>query len=79
MSNATLTIYRLPTARATPIGRVRVVFDRNLQIYVGGSRLATATPSGEFLILTLANEEIYFVKAKDYQQIQPPQRSKKKR
>jgi hypothetical protein len=71
MSNASLTIYRLPTARAAPIGRVRVVLDRNQRMYIHGSRVAATSPSGEFLILTLANEQVYYVKAHDYERLSP--------
>jgi hypothetical protein len=73
MSHTTLAIYRLPTARATPIGHVRVVLDRHQRIYVHGSRVHATSPSGDFLILTLANEQVYYVKAEDYQRIQAPE------
>ncbi|HJZ46593.1 MAG TPA: hypothetical protein VKE41_05485 [Roseiflexaceae bacterium] len=66
MSKLSLSIYRLPTARAARIGAVRVVLDRNQQIYVAGSRVASAAPSGDFLILTLANDQVYYVKADEY-------------
>ena len=69
-SSTTLAIYRLPTARAAEVGHVRVVIDRYQQRYVEGSRVVTAAPSGDFLILKLANEQVYYVKAKDYQRIQ---------
>jgi hypothetical protein len=74
MSHATIAIYRLPTPRAAPIGNVRVVLDRNNRIYVAGSRVASATQSGDFLILTLDNQQVYYVKAKDYQRIETMQR-----
>jgi hypothetical protein len=61
-----LSIYRLPGPRAARIGAVRVVLDRNGQVYVAGSRVAAIAPSGDFLILTLANEHVYYVKAADY-------------
>ena len=57
--SATLAIYRLPTIRAAPIGHVRVVMDRNHQIYIQGSRLTATAPSGDFLILKLAGEQAY--------------------
>jgi hypothetical protein len=69
-SSTTLAIYRLPTARAAEVGHVRVVVDRHQQRYVDGSRVVTAAPSGDFLILTLANEQVYYVKARDYQRLQ---------
>lgn len=70
MSKISLSIYRLPTARAARIGAVRIVLDRNRQVYVAGSRVATATPSGDFLILTLANDQVYYVKADEYARAQ---------
>jgi hypothetical protein len=66
MSKQSLSIYRLPTPRAARIGAVRVVIDRNGQIYVAGSRVESMVPSGDFLILTLANEQTYYVKAAEY-------------
>jgi hypothetical protein len=74
MSHATIAIYRLPTPRAAPIGSVRVVLDRNNRIYVAGSRVAATSPSGDFLIVTLDNQQVYYVKAKDYQRIETMQR-----
>ena len=70
MSKTSLSIYRLPTARAARIGAVRVVLDRNHQVYVAGSRVAATAPSGDFLILTLANDQVYYVKAAEYMQAQ---------
>lgn len=72
MSNPTLPFYRLPIATATQIGRLRVVVDRNGRVYLAGSAVASATPSGDFLILTLANNLVYYVKAADYQALQAP-------
>ena len=63
-----LSIYRLPTSRAARIGALRVVIDRNGQVYLAGSRVASIAPSGDFLILTLANDQIYYVKADEYAQ-----------
>ena len=79
MSKTTLSIYRLPTPRAARIGAVRVVLDRNQQVYVAGSRVATTVPSGEFLIVTLANDQVYYVKADEYAQakVVPPRKSRK--
>ena len=68
MSKVSLSIYRLPTPRAARIGAVRVVMDRNQQVYVAGSRVEATAPSGEFLILTLANNQAYYVKADEYAQ-----------
>ena len=68
MSKISLSIYRLPTPRAARIGAVRVVMDRNQQVYVAGSRVESTTPSGEFLIVTLANNQAYYVKADEYAQ-----------
>ena len=42
MSNSTLAFYRLPISTATQIGRVRVVIDRNRQVYVAGSKVVSA-------------------------------------
>ena len=66
MSKQSLSIYRLPTARAARIGAVRVVLDRNQQVYIAGSRVTAVSPSGDFLILTLANDQVYYVKADEY-------------
>jgi hypothetical protein len=68
MSKNSLAIYRLPTPRAARIGAVRVVLDRNQQVYVAGSRVESTAPSGDFLILTLANDQMYYVKADEYAQ-----------
>jgi hypothetical protein len=68
MSKLSLSIYRLPTPRSARIGAVRVVLDRNQQVYVAGSRVESTAPSGEFLILTLANDQMYYVKADEYAQ-----------
>jgi hypothetical protein len=58
---------------------VRVVTDRNGQVYVAGSRVASTTPSGDFLILTLANDQMYYVKTDEYAQASagPIRKSKK--
>ena len=69
MSKKTLPIYRLPVASTTQIGQVRIVIDRNQQAYVDGSKVLSANPSGPFLILTLANQQVYYVKADEYQQV----------
>ena len=68
MSKISLSIYRLPTPRAARIGSARMVIDRNQQIYLAGSRVESTTPSGEFLIVTLANDQMYYVKADEYAQ-----------
>jgi len=47
---------------------VRLVMDRNQQVYVAGSRVESTAPSGDFLILTLANDQAYYVKADEYAQ-----------
>lgn len=69
MSKKMLPIYRLPVAKTTQIGQVRIVIDRNQQAYIDGSKVLGASPSGDFLILTLANDQILYVKADDYQAI----------
>ena len=68
MSKISLSIYRLPTPRAARIGAVRMVIDRNQQVYLAGSRVESTAPSGEFLIVTLANGQAYYVKADEYAQ-----------
>jgi hypothetical protein len=77
MRGTQLPIYRLPTATATQIGRVGVVTDRNNQHYINGSRVESATPSGDFQILTLANGEVFYVKSKDYSALPSPQRRRR--
>jgi hypothetical protein len=79
MSKISLSIYRLPTSRAARIGAVRVVLDRNQQVYVAGSRVESTAPSGEFLILTLANDEMYYVKADEYAQVRADSARKPKK
>jgi hypothetical protein len=69
MARLFLAIYRLPTARATQVGAMRVVVDRHQQLYMDGSKVVTADPSGDFLILTLANGQVYYVKAREYEQL----------
>jgi hypothetical protein len=66
MSGTSLPIYRLPIPTATQIGQVRVVTDRHNQHYVNGSRVLSATPSGDFHVLMLANGAVYYVKTRDY-------------
>jgi hypothetical protein len=75
----TLSVYRLPTPRAARIGAVRVVVDRNQQVYVAGSRVEATAPSGEFLILTLANDQMYYVKADEYAQVRASSARKPKK
>lgn len=72
MSGTTIAIFRLPTARATEVGHVRVVRDRHGGMYVEGSKVVDAAPSGDFLLLTLASGQVYFVKASDYTHLQAP-------
>jgi hypothetical protein len=67
MSPKILACYRLPVATSTQIGHVRVVFDRNRQAYVAGSKVISANPSGEFLVLTLANDDVHYVKRLEYE------------
>jgi hypothetical protein len=62
----TLAHYRLPIASAPLIGHLRVVIDRNGKIYLDGSRIRDTAPSGEFLVITLQNEQVYYVKSSEY-------------
>ena len=66
MSGTMLPIYRLPTPTAVQLGQIRVVTDRHNRRYINGSQVLTATPSGDFHILTLANGAVYYVKTQDY-------------
>lgn len=75
MAKKTLAIYRLPIPTATQIGQVRAVVDRNQQVYVDGSKVIATMSSGDFLTLTTANQQTYYVKSRDYQQILPIPRS----
>ena len=72
MSPKTLACYRLPVSTSTQIGHVRVVFDRRQQAYVNGSKVTSANPSGEFLVLTLANDQVYYVKMSDFDALRAP-------
>ncbi len=74
MAKKTLAIYRLPIPTATQIGQVRAVVDRNQQIYVDGSKVVATAPNGDFLTLTTANQQTYYVKSRDYQQLIPTPR-----
>ena len=77
MRGTPLPIYRLPISTSTQIGQVRVVTDRNNQHYVNGSRLLSATPSGDFHILTLADGSVYYVKTQDYTALPAARRSRR--
>jgi hypothetical protein len=72
LSPKTLAFYRLPIPQTTQIGHIRVVFDRHRQAYVAGIKVVSASPSGDFLILTLANNQVYYVKTSDFQALQAP-------
>jgi hypothetical protein len=67
VSRLTIAFYRLPTATSTQIGQLRAVLDRHKQVYLAGSKVVTAAPSGEFMVLTLANDQVYYVKTSDYE------------
>jgi hypothetical protein len=69
MSGTTLPIYRLPLPTSTRVGQVRVVIDRNNQHYINDRKVISAVQSGDFSILTLANDAVYYVKTKDYEQL----------
>jgi hypothetical protein len=74
VSPKTIAYYRLPVSTTTQIGHLRVVVDRHKQAYVAGSKVVSANPSGDFLVLTLANEQVYYVKKLDYQALLAPPR-----
>lgn len=78
MSGSVLAIYRLPIAKSAQIGTVRVVLDRHQQVYIEGSKVVAAVPSTDFLVVTLANEQVYYVKAADYQALQTKARKQKR-
>lgn len=69
MRGTPLPIYRLPIATATRVGMVHVITDRNKQHYVNGSKVVTAVPSGDFQILTLTDDKVYYVKTVEYEQL----------
>ncbi len=71
MSGTTLPIYRLPLPTSTRVGMVRVVIDRHNQRYINDSKVISVVPSGDFSILTLADDKVYYVKTKDYEQLHP--------
>lgn len=77
MGSLTIAIYRLPVLKAAQIGQARVVIDRNQQVYLAGSRVVSIVPSGDFLIVTLANEEIYYVRSRDYEQLRSARRARR--
>jgi hypothetical protein len=77
MSHLSLAIYRLPLPSATQIGKVRVVLDRHQQVYIEGSRVASAVPSGAFLVVTLDNGQVYYVKAAEYERLQATPRRRR--
>lgn len=69
MSGQELPIYRLPIPTASRVGQVRVVTDRNGRHYVNGSKVVSATPSGEFHILTMESGASVYVKTQDYRRL----------
>ena len=73
MSPRTLACYRLPVSTSTQIGHVRVVIDRRQQVYVNSSKVISTSPSGDFLVLTLANDQVYYVKVSDFDALRDPQ------
>lgn len=77
MRGTPLPIYRLPIPTATQIGQVRVVTDRNNQHYINGSRVLSATPSGDFQVVTLADGSVYYVKTQDFTALPTRQRSRR--
>lgn len=79
MSPKQLACYRLPVATSTQIGHVRVVFDRNKQAYLADSKMLSAVPSGEFLVLTAANDQVYYVKQADFLALQAASKTGKRR
>lgn len=66
MSATSIAIYRLPIPKAAAIGHVRIVIDRNRRGYINESRIVGAAQSGDFIILTLANDESFYVKSGDF-------------
>jgi hypothetical protein len=77
VSGTLLAIYRLPIATAAEIGHVRVVADRHNGRYINGSKVLSTRPSGAFLVVTLANDAVYYVKAQDYAQVPAPKQRKR--
>lgn len=74
MSKDELPIYRLPIATANRVGQARVVTDRHGTHYINGSRLASATPSGDFVILETERGETLYVRASDFAQLSKPRK-----
>lgn len=72
MAGLSLAIFRVPAENATQVGQVKVVRDRNGQLYLAGSRVVDATETGAFLSLTLANGSQYFVRTSDYDALRQP-------
>ncbi len=69
MSGVTVPIYRLPIPSASRVGHIRVVTDRNGVRYVNGSRVQSEELTGIFLLLKLANQQSYCVKAEEYKRL----------
>lgn len=67
MAQKTIAYYRLPVPTSTQVGHLRIVIDRNYQAYVAGSKVLSATISGQFLVLKLASKQSIYVKRKDYE------------
>lgn len=72
MAALSLAFYRVPADNATQVGSVKVVRDRHGQLYLAGSKVVEATPSGAFLALTLASGAQYIVRAHDYDALRQP-------
>jgi|GEM_PF-1249565 hypothetical protein len=79
MSPKLLACYRLPVATSTQVGHVRVVFDRNQQAYLADSKVVSAVPSGDFLVLTAANDQVYYVKRDQFLALQSAPKPGKRR
>ena len=72
MAALSLAFYRVPADNATQVGSVKVVRDRHGQLYLAGSKVVDAAPSGAFLALSLANGAQYIVRASDYDALRQP-------
>ncbi len=61
MSGKLIPFYRVPIGRATRVGQVRVVRDRNGRYYADGAKAVSAERTGDYTALALADGRVFFV------------------
>ncbi len=69
MSGKQLPIYRLPVPKATRVGEIRIVKDRNGKLYIDGAPITESSVTGMFTQLTNAAGATFFVKTEELKRI----------